>query len=197
MPSAATSTSIGCCREQIRPVVVRKPKPQVVWSLGPQKIDAPTEVRETQGPEGESNVITISNVTVKGLTRSHHHAKLSCEASNTHLAPPPRTTVTIELNNSDLTLKLLVANALIVTCSNCCYRITILREPARSVHDIQKPTKFLNTSIPACQETKHRSTSVSKYAKLDTVSAHIEGTAPPGANSARRPSKKFFGRVCD
>nr|XP_050855116.1 nephrin-like [Vespula vulgaris] len=84
-----------------------KPKPQVVWSLGPQKIDAPTEVRETQGPEGESNVITISNVTVKGLTRSHHHAKLSCEASNTHLAPPPRTTVTIELNMKPLKVEIL------------------------------------------------------------------------------------------
>ncbi|KAI4492952.1 hypothetical protein M0802_009789 [Mischocyttarus mexicanus] len=59
-----------------------------------------------QEPEGESNVITISNVTVKGLTRSHHHAKLSCEASNTHLALPPKTTVTIELNMKPLKVEI-------------------------------------------------------------------------------------------
>ncbi|KAK2575511.1 hypothetical protein KPH14_011232 [Odynerus spinipes] len=87
-----------------------KPKPRVAWSLGSQKIDAPMEIRETQGPDGESNVVTISNVTVKGLTRSHHHARLSCEASNTHLAPPPKTTVTIELNMKPLKVEILENN---------------------------------------------------------------------------------------
>lgn len=76
-----------------------KPKPRVAWFLESQIIDAPSEIRETQGPEGETNVVTISNVTLKGLTRSHYHAKLFCKASNTPLAPPPTTTVVIELHS--------------------------------------------------------------------------------------------------
>ncbi|KYM80063.1 hypothetical protein ALC53_09589 [Atta colombica] len=76
-----------------------KPRPQVSWYLESQIIHASTEVRETQGPGGETNVVTISNVTVKALTRRHHHAKLSCRANNTQLASPPTTTVVIELNN--------------------------------------------------------------------------------------------------
>nr|XP_034177906.1 hemicentin-1-like isoform X1 [Osmia lignaria] len=75
-----------------------KPRPRVAWSLESQVIDAPSEVRETQGPAGETNVVTISNVTLKGLTRSHYHAKLFCKANNTHLAPPPTTAVIIELH---------------------------------------------------------------------------------------------------
>jgi len=52
-----------------------------------------------QGLSGETNVVTISNVTVKTLTRKHHHAKLSCRANNTQLASPPTTAVIIELNS--------------------------------------------------------------------------------------------------
>ncbi|KAK1137686.1 hypothetical protein K0M31_002183 [Melipona bicolor] len=76
-----------------------KPRPRVTWFLESQTIDAPSEIRETQGPGGETNVVTISNVTLKGLTRSQHRAKLFCKASNTHLAPPPTTIVTIELHS--------------------------------------------------------------------------------------------------
>lgn len=76
-----------------------KPRPRVTWFLESQTIDAPSEIRETQGPGGETNVVTISNVTLKGLTRSHYHAKLFCKASNTHLAPPPTTAVIIELHS--------------------------------------------------------------------------------------------------
>ncbi|XP_012345522.1 hemicentin-1-like [Apis florea] len=75
-----------------------KPRPRVTWFLESQTIDAPTEIRESQGPAGETNVVTISNVTLKGLTRSHYHAKLFCKANNTHLAPPPTTAVIIELH---------------------------------------------------------------------------------------------------
>lgn len=76
-----------------------KPRPRVAWFLESQIIDAPSEIRETQGPAGETNVVTISNVTLHGLTRSHYHAKLFCKASNTHLAPPPTTAVIIELHS--------------------------------------------------------------------------------------------------
>lgn len=76
-----------------------KPKPRVTWLLESQTIDAPSEIRESQGPGGEANVVTISNVTLKGLTRSHYHAKLLCKANNTHLAPPPTTAVVIELHS--------------------------------------------------------------------------------------------------
>ncbi|KOX78910.1 hypothetical protein WN51_08669 [Melipona quadrifasciata] len=79
-----------------------KPRPRVTWFLESQTIDAPSEIRETQGPGGETNVVTISNVTLKGLTRSQHRAKLFCKASNTHLAPPSTTTVTIELHKKIL-----------------------------------------------------------------------------------------------
>ncbi|KOC66693.1 Cell adhesion molecule 4 [Habropoda laboriosa] len=75
-----------------------KPRPRVAWFLESQIIDAPSEIRETQGPGGETNVVTISNVTLHGLTRSHYHAKLFCKASNTHLALPSTTAVIIELH---------------------------------------------------------------------------------------------------
>lgn len=81
-----------------------KPRPRVTWFLESQTIDAPTEIRESQGPAGETNVVTISNVTLKGLTRSHYHAKLFCKANNTHLAPPPTTAVIIELHSELLLL---------------------------------------------------------------------------------------------
>ncbi|XP_012060718.1 PREDICTED: protein turtle-like [Atta cephalotes] len=84
-----------------------KPRPQVSWYLESQIIHASTEVRETQGPGGETNVVTISNVTVKALTRRHHHAKLSCRANNTQLASPPTTTVVIELNMKPLKVEIL------------------------------------------------------------------------------------------
>ncbi|XP_039315150.1 basement membrane-specific heparan sulfate proteoglycan core protein isoform X3 [Solenopsis invicta] len=84
-----------------------KPRPQVSWYLESQNIHASTEVRETPGPGGETNVVTISNVTVKALTRRHHHAKLSCRANNTQLAPPPTTTVVIELNMKPLKVEIL------------------------------------------------------------------------------------------
>ncbi|TGZ51532.1 Neuronal growth regulator 1 [Temnothorax longispinosus] len=84
-----------------------KPRPSVSWYLESQNIHASTEVRETQGPGGETNVVTISNVTVKALTRRHHHAKLSCRANNTQLAPPPTTTVVIELNMRPLKVEIL------------------------------------------------------------------------------------------
>ncbi|XP_011697156.1 PREDICTED: sialoadhesin-like [Wasmannia auropunctata] len=84
-----------------------KPRPQVSWYLESQNIHASTEVRETQRPGGETNVVTISNVTVKALTRRHHHAKLSCRANNTQLAPPPTTTVVIELNMRPLKVEIL------------------------------------------------------------------------------------------
>lgn len=48
--------------------------------------------------------MTISNVTLKGLTRSHYHAKLLCKANNTHLAPPPTTAVVIELHSESARL---------------------------------------------------------------------------------------------
>ncbi|XP_020291370.1 nephrin-like isoform X2 [Pseudomyrmex gracilis] len=84
-----------------------KPKPQVSWYLESQNIHASTEVRETQGPDGETNVVTVSNVTVKALTRRHHHAKLTCRANNTQLATPPSTTVVIELNMKPLKVEIL------------------------------------------------------------------------------------------
>ncbi|XP_018350424.1 PREDICTED: protein turtle-like [Trachymyrmex septentrionalis] len=84
-----------------------KPRPQVSWYLESQIIHASTEVRETQGSGGETNVVTISNVTVKALTRRHHHAKLSCRANNTQLASPPTTTVVIELNMKPLKVEIL------------------------------------------------------------------------------------------
>lgn len=83
----------------IRLLNLGKPRPRVTWLLESQIIDAPSEVRETQGPGGETNVVTISNVTLKGLARSHYHAKLFCKASNTHLALPPTTAVVIELHS--------------------------------------------------------------------------------------------------
>ncbi|XP_017883613.1 nephrin-like isoform X2 [Ceratina calcarata] len=84
-----------------------KPRPRVAWYLESQIIDASTETRETQGPGGEINVVTISNVTLKGLTRSHYHAKLFCKATNTHLAPPPTTAVVIELHMKPLKVEIL------------------------------------------------------------------------------------------
>ncbi|XP_011872251.1 PREDICTED: hemicentin-1-like isoform X2 [Vollenhovia emeryi] len=84
-----------------------KPRPQVSWYLESQNIHTSTEVRETRGSGGETNVVTISNVTVKALTRRHHHAKLSCRANNTQLAPPPTTTVVIELNMKPLKVEIL------------------------------------------------------------------------------------------
>ncbi|XP_011331388.1 hemicentin-1 isoform X2 [Ooceraea biroi] len=84
-----------------------KPRPQVSWYLESQNIHASTEVRETQGLGGETNVVTISNVTVKALTRRHHHAKLSCRANNTQLASPPTTAVIIELNMKPLKVEIL------------------------------------------------------------------------------------------
>ncbi|XP_061931269.1 hemicentin-1-like isoform X8 [Apis cerana] len=83
-----------------------KPKPRVTWLLESQTIDAPSEIRESQGPGGEANVVTISNVTLKGLTRSHYHAKLLCKANNTHLAPPPTTAVVIELHMKPLKVEI-------------------------------------------------------------------------------------------
>lgn len=83
-----------------------KPRPRVTWLLESQTIDAPSEVRESQGPGGEANVVTISNVTLKGLTRSHYHAKLLCKANNTHLAPPPTTAVVIELHMKPLKVEI-------------------------------------------------------------------------------------------
>ncbi|KAK9301867.1 hypothetical protein QLX08_005927 [Tetragonisca angustula] len=84
-----------------------KPRPRVTWFLESQTIDAPSEIRETQGPGGETNVVTISNVTLKGLTRSQHRAKLFCKASNTHLAQPLITTVTIELHMKPLKVEIM------------------------------------------------------------------------------------------
>ncbi|XP_014485877.1 PREDICTED: nephrin-like isoform X2 [Dinoponera quadriceps] len=84
-----------------------KPRPQVSWYLESQNIHAPTEIRETRGPNSEANVVTISNVTVKALTRRHHHAKLSCRANNTQLALPPSTSVIIELNMKPLKVEIL------------------------------------------------------------------------------------------
>ncbi|XP_053985490.1 nephrin-like [Hylaeus anthracinus] len=84
-----------------------KPRPRVTWLLESQIIDAQSEVRETQGPGGETNVVTISNVTLKGLTRSHYHAKLFCKASNTHLASPPTTAVIIELYMKPLKVEIM------------------------------------------------------------------------------------------
>ncbi|XP_076234182.1 fasciclin-2 isoform X4 [Calliopsis andreniformis] len=83
-----------------------KPRPRVTWLLESKVMDAPSEVRETQGPTGEISVVTISNVTLKGLTRSHYHAKLLCKASNTHLASPPTTAVTIELHMRPLKVEI-------------------------------------------------------------------------------------------
>ncbi|XP_066589277.1 B-cell receptor CD22-like isoform X2 [Prorops nasuta] len=87
-----------------------KPRPRVVWFLESRIIDASTEVRETQGPRGETNVVTISYVTVKNLTRDHHRAKLSCKASNNDLAPPPTTNITIELSMRPLMVEILDKN---------------------------------------------------------------------------------------
>ncbi|XP_076283532.1 hemicentin-1 isoform X1 [Lasioglossum baleicum] len=83
------------------------PRPRVTWYLESQVIDAPSEIRETQGPAGESNVVTISNVTLKGLTRSHYHAKLYCKANNTHLALPLTTAVIIELHMKPLKVEIM------------------------------------------------------------------------------------------
>ncbi|XP_003707375.2 nephrin isoform X2 [Megachile rotundata] len=83
-----------------------KPRPRVAWYLESQVIDTPSEIRETQGPGGETNVVTISNVTLKDLTRSHYHAKLYCKANNTHLAPPPTTAVIIELHMKPLKVEI-------------------------------------------------------------------------------------------
>ncbi|XP_076164460.1 nephrin isoform X2 [Ptiloglossa arizonensis] len=87
--------------------VIGKPRPRVTWFLESQIIDAQTEVRETQGPGGEINAVTISNVTLKGLTRSHYRAKLFCKASNTQLASPPTTAVTIELHMKPLKVEIM------------------------------------------------------------------------------------------
>nr|XP_031846620.1 uncharacterized protein LOC116433066 [Nomia melanderi] len=84
-----------------------KPRPRVTWFLESHVMDAPSEVRETLGPGGESNVVTISNVTLKGLTRSHYHAKLFCKANNTHLALPLTTAVVIELHMKPLKVEIM------------------------------------------------------------------------------------------
>lgn len=76
---------------------IGKPKPQVVWFLEGRLIDTTYEVQETQTSTGDTNSITVNRVTLWDLTRSQHHAKLTCKANNTHRAEPPSTTVIIEL----------------------------------------------------------------------------------------------------
>ncbi|XP_057337147.1 hemicentin-2-like isoform X1 [Microplitis mediator] len=83
-----------------------KPKPQVLWYLENRMIDATYEEREVQGPTGDINFITLNRITLKDLTRSQHHAKLTCKANNTHLAEPPSTTVIIELLMRPLSVKI-------------------------------------------------------------------------------------------
>ncbi|CAL7951233.1 unnamed protein product [Xylocopa violacea] len=84
-----------------------KPRPRVAWFLESRIIDAPSEIRETQGPGGETNLVTITNVTVKGLARNHYHAKLYCKASNTHLIPPSTTAVVIEIHMKPLKVEII------------------------------------------------------------------------------------------
>lgn len=68
-----------------------------MWFLENRMIDGTYEERDVQGPTGDINFITENRITLKDLTRSQHHAKLTCKANNTHLAEPPSTTVVIEL----------------------------------------------------------------------------------------------------
>ncbi|XP_076758356.1 nephrin isoform X2 [Xylocopa sonorina] len=84
-----------------------KPSPRVAWFLESRIIDAPSEIRETQGPGGETNLVTITNVTVKGLARNHYHAKLYCKATNTNLIPPSTTAVTIEIHMKPLKVEII------------------------------------------------------------------------------------------
>ncbi|CAB0029229.1 unnamed protein product [Trichogramma brassicae] len=54
-----------------------------------------------------STTLIISRVTIKNLKRSHHHAKVSCRASNTPLAAPQTTTITISLYMKPLEVKII------------------------------------------------------------------------------------------
>ncbi|XP_024935855.1 nephrin isoform X1 [Cephus cinctus] len=83
-----------------------RPRPRVEWYMDTQLIDESYEVRESQGPGGEMRPITVNHVTLEGLSRKHHHVKLSCKATNTILALPPTTTVIIELNMKPLTVEI-------------------------------------------------------------------------------------------
>ncbi|XP_031784621.1 uncharacterized protein LOC100120012 isoform X4 [Nasonia vitripennis] len=88
-----------------------RPKPRVSWYLGSQLINSTFEQKlvkspgtSMDSPHEQSSTMITSRVTIRNLKRSHHHAKLSCRASNTQLSAPQTTTVVIELNLAPIVL---------------------------------------------------------------------------------------------
>ncbi|KAG7204097.1 hypothetical protein KM043_001946 [Ampulex compressa] len=129
-----------------------KPRPRVMWLLESQIIDAPTEVRETHGPGGEASIVTISNITVKSLTRSHYHNKIFCKASNTNLAPSPTTTVIIELHMKPLKVEILGKDKILSAGKKYEVRCQSTGSKPPAILTWWKASKQLNKTIRNFQE---------------------------------------------
>ncbi|XP_031784619.1 muscle M-line assembly protein unc-89 isoform X2 [Nasonia vitripennis] len=94
--------------------IIGRPKPRVSWYLGSQLINSTFEQKlvkspgtSMDSPHEQSSTMITSRVTIRNLKRSHHHAKLSCRASNTQLSAPQTTTVVIELNLKPLKVEII------------------------------------------------------------------------------------------
>ncbi|XP_066995324.2 neural cell adhesion molecule 2 [Anabrus simplex] len=67
-----------------------RPKPKVTWFLENTVIDDSYEHK----PDG----ITVNHLSFPSVGRQHLHARLVCQASNTHLAPPATNVVVLNIN---------------------------------------------------------------------------------------------------
>ncbi|XP_071512238.1 cell adhesion molecule 2-like [Panulirus ornatus] len=76
-----------------------KPPPRVTWWMDGELID---DSSESPRPHTVTNTLTIAR-----LTRSHLHASLVCQASNTNHSAPVQTIITIEMNFKPLAVKVL------------------------------------------------------------------------------------------
>ncbi|XP_033218241.1 nephrin-like [Belonocnema kinseyi] len=81
-----------------------KPRPKLIWYMQSQILNSTYEFRKNYGPNGED--VTINQIILRNLKRNHHQARLSCKASNTPLASPSITTVTIELYMRPLSVEI-------------------------------------------------------------------------------------------
>nr|CAD7197791.1 unnamed protein product [Timema douglasi] len=77
----------------------RRPRPRVTWFLENTVVDDSYESR----PDG----ITVNHLTFPNIGRQHLHARLVCQAVNTHLANPTSKVVVLDINLKPISVKIL------------------------------------------------------------------------------------------
>nr|CAD7586356.1 unnamed protein product [Timema genevievae] len=76
-----------------------RPRPRVTWFLENTVVDDSYESR----PDG----ITVNHLTFPNIGRQHLHARLVCQAVNTHLANPTSKVVVLDINLKPISVKIL------------------------------------------------------------------------------------------